>query len=333
MKTANASGPAGLENMVGASPAFRHMEKMIRRIAAFDTTVLIEGETGTGKELAARAIHYLSSRCGLPFVPINCGAIPDSLFENELFGHRRGAFTDARESHAGLVAQARGGTLFLDEVDALTSKAQVVLLRFIQDQEYRPLGSAQAELGNVRIIAATNADLPCLVAQGNFRADLLYRLNVLPLVIPPLREREGDVERLAEHYLNQFSRRYGLPKRALHPDTLAWMSRNAWPGNVRELENFIHRLVLLCDDAVISSQAPASDEERRRQADRRIPFKEAFGSDKARVIEDFERRFLVHVLQLAGGNVTQAAKLAGKERRALGKLLKKHSIDPQSFAG
>lgn len=173
--------------MIGRSEAFRQVERLIRKIANYDTTVLIEGETGTGKELAARSIHYLSMRRGMPFVPINCGAIPDNLVENELFGHRKGAFTGASETSQGLITQADGGTLFLDEVDALSPKAQLTLLRFIQDQEFRPLGGSRMESGNVRVVAASNTNLQALAKSGEFRADLLFRLKVLSLALPPLR--------------------------------------------------------------------------------------------------------------------------------------------------
>lgn len=317
-------------NMVGVSPAFHRLESLMGRIADCDAPVLIEGETGTGKELAARSIHYLSARSGMPFVPVNCGAIPDSLVENELFGHRRGAYTGASECHRGLVAQAGGGTLFLDEIDALSPKGQVTLLRFMQDQEYRPLGSAQSENANVRIIAASNADLLKLADLGNFRSDLLFRLRVLSVEVPPLRARHGDVEVLASHYLRQFSQKYGKPMKSLDRDTLAWMNGYAWPGNVRELEHLIHREFLLSDDVVLSIPRKGGDEDRRRGPDRRsMDVGVDFGAAKAQVVAEFERKFLRELLVRTQGNVTQAAKLVGKERRALGKLIKKYGLDRQ----
>jgi two-component system response regulator GlrR len=322
------AGPCAPVNMVGKSEAFRRMESLIRKIAGYDAAVLIEGETGTGKELAARSIHYLSARSGMPFVPVNCGALPDSLIENELFGHHRGAFTGASESHHGLIAQASGGTLFLDEIDALSPKGQVTLLRFMQDQEYRPLGSKRSESGDVRIIAASNADLLKLENAGHFRADLLFRLKVLSVELPPLRQRVGDVEVLARHYIQQFSRKYGKPPKSLHPDTLAWMNGYGWPGNVRELEHLLHREFLLCDTPLLTIAQSLPGTDRRKQADRRrVDLGPGFGTAKAQAIADFEKKFLRQLLAQAEGNVTRAAKLAGKERRALGKLLKKHGLD------
>jgi two-component system response regulator GlrR len=315
-------------NMVGNSPAFRKLESLLCKIASYDAAVLIEGETGTGKELAARSIHYLSARRGMPFVPINCGAIPDSLIENELFGHRRGAYTGASESHHGLIAQASGGTLFLDEIDALSPKGQVTLLRFMQDQEYRPLGSAQPENGDVRIIAACNTCLMRLATQGSFRSDLLFRLKVLSVELPPLRQRQGDVELLCDHYIRQFSLKYSKPAKTLDRDTLAWMNGYEWPGNVRELEHLIHSEFLLSDGPVMSIQRKGNDVDRRRIPDRRsVDLGVGFGMAKARVVAEFERKFLRELLIQTQGNVTRAAKLAGKERRALGKLIKKHGLD------
>lgn len=320
-------------NMIGNSPAFREMIRLIGKIANCDAPVLIEGETGTGKELAARAIHYLGSRNGLPFIPVNCGAIPDSLIENELFGHHKGAFTDAKEFQCGLIAQAQGGTLFLDEVDALSAKGQVTLLRFLQDQQYRPLGGKQQHSADVRIIAATNASLPTLIGDGAFRPDLLFRLKILSLELPPLRERHGDAELLAKHYLGLYSKKYGVPEKTLHPEALAWVNRYAWPGNVRELENMIHREFLLAEGPVICIACEGSQVERRKRPDRRNHelFDADFNSAKAKVLTDFERQFLAMVLSKTKGNVSQAAKMVGKERRALGKLLKKHGIDKNEY--
>jgi DNA-binding NtrC family response regulator len=322
--------------MIGRSEAFHQAERLIRKIANYDTAVLIEGETGTGKELAARSIHYLSVRRGMPFVPINCGAIPDNLVENELFGHRKGAFTGASETSQGLIAQANGGTLFLDEVDALSPKAQVTLLRFIQDQEFRPLGGSRMESGNVRVVAASNTNLQALAKSGEFRADLLFRLKVLSVALPPLRARCGDVELLAEHYLQKFSQKYGEPVKPLHAETLAWMDQYDWPGNVRELEHLIHREFLLSEGPAICLRSESQDTERRQRPDRRgLNLGDGFSVAKAQAVADFEKRFLERLLSLSEGNVTRAAKMAGKERRALGKLIKKYGLDkhPGSHQG
>lgn len=316
--------------MIGKSGALLDTLRLIERIARCDASVLIEGETGTGKELAARAIHYGGNRHDRPFIPVNCGAIPDALVENELFGHRRGAYTDASSEQNGLVAHAHKGTLFLDEVDALTPKAQVALLRFLQDSQYRPLGGAEAHSANVRIIAASNADLAKLTEQGAFRQDLLYRLKIMHVMMPPLRERHGDVLILCTHFLGECAARFSNGEKALHPEAALWLDRYAWPGNVRELENLIYREYLLAETSVIHLTPPVAAEKNQHNGEARLPngfpclgFNEA----KAHAIAEFEQNFLAHLLATARGNVTKAAQLAGKERRAFGKLLKKHGID------
>jgi DNA-binding NtrC family response regulator len=313
------------------SPAFRSVRALLLRYARSDAQVLIEGETGTGKELAAREIHYSSPRRDQPFVPVNCGAMQDGLIENELFGHSRGAFTDAREAQVGLVEHARGGTLFLDEIDSLSHKAQVTLLRFLQDNEYRPIGGTVRTSG-ARIIAATNCHLGQLVLDGGFRSDLLYRLNVLYVHLPPLRERDGDVGLLAEHFLAATTQRMQGPRRRWSSDALRVLSVYAWPGNVRELENVVLRVYTLADSEMIGVEEllaaePAIGESRRQSHDGQSHARASFRYAKARAIEAFEHDYLTGVLQQAGGNVTDAARLAGKERRALGKLLKKHRIE------
>lgn len=311
--------------MIGESPAFKQSMRVVEKIARFDVPVLIEGETGTGKELAARAIHYQGPRRDHPFVPVNCGAIPDSLVENELFGHDRGAFTDARDQRRGLVSFARRGTLFLDEVDMLSPKAQVTLLRFVQDQHYRPLGSNRQEEADVRIIAATNANLEGLTAAGgSFRLDLFYRLRILQVTMPPLRERHGDAALLARHFVAKLSDRFGEPVKPLDDATLAWFDRYAWPGNIRELENLLCRHFLLAENGVIAIEPPRSDT--TPAADSPDPLALGFADARAMVLERFERQYLVSLLTRAKGNVTLAASLAGKERRALGKMLKKHRL-------
>jgi DNA-binding NtrC family response regulator len=295
-------------------------------MAACDAPVLIEGETGTGKELAARSIHYQSARKDGPFIPVNCGAIPDSLIESELFGHRKGAFTDAKDNQPGLVTLAEGGTLFLDEVDALSPKGQVTLLRFLQDQEFRPLGAAQVQQGNVRILAACNTSLALLAERGTFRPDLLYRLKILCLELAPLRERRGDIEELAAWFLGACHQRFGLGPKVLHPDTLTWMGRHHWPGNIRELENLLYREYLLSEGPVICIAPPRALHPPAQGLPDPAPGELTFHRAKARAVEAFERAYLTGLLGLAGGNVSLAAKLAGKERRSLGKLLKKYGL-------
>ena len=315
-----------LSGMIGDSLGYRRFLEQVRRIARADAPVLIEGETGSGKELAARAVHYLSRRRERRFVAVNCGAIPDTLIESELFGHARGAFTDAKQAQAGVIAHAEGGTLFLDEIDALSAHGQVAMLRFLQDQRYRPLGRTSERSSDARIIAASNRPLQAVVEQGAFRSDLLYRLDILNLQVPPLRERNDDIAALARHFLSLFCARYGLQAKRLHPATVEWMSRHAWPGNVRELENLVHRLVLLSDgdDIHYTGEAAVAD-----PSPETCPAN--FQCAKARAIEAFERAYLSWVMTETRGNVTAAARLASKERRALGKLLKKHGIDKDRY--
>jgi two-component system response regulator GlrR len=311
--------------MVGESPAFQQMLQQIQKIARTDASVLIEGETGVGKELVARSIHYVSPRRQKPFVPLNCGAIPESLIESELFGHARGAFTDAKTAHAGVVAQANDGTLFLDEIDTLPNKGQVAVLRFLQDRRYRPVGQSVEQMSSGRVIAATNQPLLALVEAGAFRSDLLYRLNIIRLRVPPLRDRRGDIPLLARHFLAFFCARYELPAKRLHPGSMSWMLQYPWPGNVRELESVIHRNVLLCDgDEIELDEALGSPLHAAEAAAVGYP---DFQSAKARAIIDFERGYLLQLLSETHGNVSAAARLACKERRSLGKLLKKHGID------
>jgi DNA-binding NtrC family response regulator len=300
----------------------------VHRLAACDSTVLIQGETGTGKELAARLIHYLSGRRDSPFLPVNCGAIPDTLTESELFGHIRGAYTDAREHRAGLVAQAEGGTLFLDEIEALSPRGQVGLLRFLQDREYRPVGASKVLEANVRVLAASNVNLDTLAKSGGYRSDLVYRLDVFKLEVPPLRARGDDVILLAEAFVAQFCRQYEKPERALSSETADLLRRYAWPGNIRELENLMHRAVFLSDGPVIGlHDVSMSDEEARSTQSIDSTFNEA----KNAAIARFERTYLAELLARTRGNMTLAARLSGKERSRLTKLVKKHGLKRQDF--
>jgi len=316
-------------NLIGESSAFRHSVRAVERCGRTDATVLVQGETGTGKELVARAIHYLSARHAHPFVPLNSGALPDSLFENELFGHRRGAFTGATGDFPGVLKLAEGGTLFLDEVDSLPPKAQVSLLRFLQDRRYRPLGAQREQESNVRIVAAANCDLQQAIREGRFRADLYYRLKLVSIDLPPLRAREGDVWLLAEHFVRTCAERYSTSARKLHRSAVDWFGRYSWPGNVRELENLIHSEFLLSDSDEIRIAAPdgagATRETRptTSYADNELP---AYAGAKARALEEFDRGYLAQLLAHTEGNITRASKVAGKERRALGKMIKRYNI-------
>ena len=307
--------------IVGASPAFVAMLERLQRVARSDAPVLIEGETGCGKELAARSIHYGGLRRAGPFVPVNCGALPDHLLEAELFGHERGAFTDAKTARRGLVAEADGGTLFLDEIDALSAKAQITLLRFLQDQRYRPLGSSRELTTRVRVVAAGNQPLEERVRAGLFRTDLLYRLEILHLQLPPLRERIGDARLLAQHFNALYSVKYRVAPRAFDAATLAWLDGHRWPGNVRELENWVQRQLLKGEGPAPGALRPLSIRP-AAAAPGLIDFRRA----KAEAVRRFECDYVAQVMKQAEGNVTRAAHLAGKERRAFGKLLKKHGI-------
>jgi len=297
---------------------------LIAKLARYDVPVLIEGETGTGKELTARAIHYNGRRSAHPFIPVNCGAIPDTLFESELFGHRHGAFTGASDDQPGLVVLAHRGTLFLDEVDSLTLKGQVSLLRFLQDQQYRPVGGGSVRQADVRVIGASNQSLDELAAARQFRHDLLYRLKLMHVRVPALRERHGDARLLAEHFIHTASGRFAKPAKVFAIDTLAWFDQYEWPGNVRELEHLVYREFLLSDDTQLRIPPPASRQPTLTLHGSAPTYRQA----KAAAIEAFERQFLTTLMARSGGCVSAAARLVQTERRHLGKLLKRYRIDP-----
>ena len=319
--------PPYRETLIGESNSFLQVIEKIPGIASSDAMVLISGETGTGKELVARAIHYQSPRRGKPFIPVNCGALPEHLIENELFGHVKGAFTDASSTEKGLLAEAEGGTLFLDEVDSLSVSAQVKLLRFLQDREYRPLGSSKSLTADVRIIAATNADLRQQIQARQFREDLYYRLNILFLHLPPLRERMEDIPLLAHHFLAQHGKRYGRGSLCFSPAALQKLLTYPWPGNIRELEGTIQRAVILTSAQVLQPH----DIELPFSYCNEAPTGESFQEAKARVIEQFEQTYLTHLLIAHKGNISRAAKQAKKERRAFQRLLHKYNLHRDTF--
>ena len=253
---AGSSAPArsaSRDMLVGDSPAFVQAICRIPQVAASTAAVLVGGETGVGKELVARAIHYSGARRSAPFIPINCGALPDHLFENEMFGHAKGAYTDASTSQKGLLAEAEGGTIFLDEVDTLSASAQSKLLRFLQDREYRPLGSGKTLIADARVIAASNVDLRGRVEARAFREDLYYRLNILCLYVPPLRERPSDIPLLVDHFLARFARQYERRHLRVSEAAMCKLLAYAWPGNVRELESLLHRAVVFGRADVIAA--------------------------------------------------------------------------------
>ena len=311
----------GLKSLVGQAPNFLAEIKKIPLIARCDSRVLICGETGTGKEMCARAIHYLSPRKSRPFIPVNCGAIPTELVENELFGHDRGAFTGANSSKPGLIQEAEGGTLFLDEIDSLPPMSQVKLLRFLQEKEYRRLGASKVRQADVRVLAASNAPLEEALRSGRIRQDLYYRLNVLSITLPPLRERRADIATLAQHFVSKFADRLIR----ISPQALQKLTFYDWPGNVRELEHAIERAVMFCETSTIE------------QADIVLPAtqtrlqEESFQEAKARVVEQFEKEYIQNLLLSHQGNISKAAQAANKNRRAFWELIRKHQMDVRVF--
>jgi two-component system response regulator GlrR len=314
--------------LIGRSEAFRSTVQALRRLAAVDTVVLLVGATGTGKELVTRAIHYLSTRRGGPFIPVDCGALPESLFEGELFGHTRGAFTDARMDMRGLIAQAEGGTLFIDEIHTLSLRSQAATLRFLQDGAYRPLGASQVRRANVRIVAASNRSLEEGTRAGWFREDLFYRLDVATLHLPSLAERREDIPLLATMFLDRLVQRYGIGPCRFDAGTLVCLASRPWRGNVRELENFVHREFLRVGGPVIVSDG--GDEATAAQADRPAP-ETPFNAARAEVLASFEVNYLRTLLAATGGNVSEAARRARKERRLFARMLKRHGIARDEF--
>jgi DNA-binding NtrC family response regulator len=313
--------------LVGNARVFREAIAPIPVIARSARPVLIGGETGTGKDLVARAIHAASDRANFPFVAVNCGSLVDTLVDDALFGHEQGAFTDARVKREGLIARAAGGTLFLDELEALSMKGQVTLLRVLEDDAFRALGSSRLEHANVRFVAATNSPLEDAIKTGSFRADLYYRLCVFAINLPPLRNRPEDIPTLTHHFLREHAPS-DAPVPELDDSARRALANYQWPGNVRELENTIIRAIHLRKAALIS----ASDLGLSIDAAMAGPQAgRTFHALKQETIATFERRYLDRVMHEHRGNVTHAALATGKERRELGRLLKKYRIDPQSF--
>ena len=309
-------------NIVTRSEKMKRVLEMVSQIAKTESTVYIHGESGTGKELIAKAIHLASERKDRPFIAINCAALPEALMESELFGHEKGAFTGAVRSTKGLFTQAHGGTLFLDEIGDMPLSIQAKLLRALQERQFYPIGSEKPVDVDVRVVVATQKDLESLVKQGLFREDLFYRIHVIPIQLPPLRDRKEDIPPLVEHFLQKFSLQMKKEVKGLMPQAMQKLMLYEWPGNVRELENTVEYAVamthqnLIGEDFILQPKGVVSEETLK-------PLKEARDA--------YEKGYLIHLLEICGGNVTKAAKLAGKYRADFYDLLKKHTLKSEDF--
>ncbi|MBJ7540012.1 sigma 54-interacting transcriptional regulator [Marinomonas transparens] len=350
-------------NIIGESKAIELMRNSIKTMAQYPATVLITGETGTGKELVARGLHYGGELSSRPFIAINCSTFSDELFASELFGYKKGAFTDAKSDKEGLLISVNGGTIFLDEIDSLSLKSQAALLRVLQESEFRPIGSNSVLKTNVRFIAAANCNLETKMANKEFRQDLYFRLYILSINVPALRERKEDIGVLIEHFIDKLNSQYGLNKMGISSRLMAKFTNHDWPGNIRELENTIHRYYLLASGELLddspaldmganhtapllsndlstesnydhidnSDHVAISNDLMKGSADTELDAETKsaymnFSDAKRKAIEVFEAKFVSRLLHLTNGNVTKAANLCGKERRAFGKLVKKYHV-------
>ncbi len=322
-----------LEQLVGVSEPMQQVMEFVQKVADSDSTVMIQGESGTGKELVARMLHFNSLRRDRPLVPVNCGAIPENLLESELFGHEKGAFTGATHPRMGRFELAHGGTIFLDEIGEMSLPLQVKLLRVLQEREFERVGGNRTIHVDVRIIAATNQDLETLVEEKRFRKDLFYRLNVIPIVIPPLRDRRSDIPLLIDHFLTRFNQSKRTEVSGFMPEALHLLTEYDWPGNIRELENMIERLVVLKKRGILSTEdlpqkigpKPTSPE-----------FKEQFfrfsedGINLSREVEQYEKHLIMEALRKANGVTSRAAQLLHLNRTTLVEKLKRRGVDPRS---
>ena len=321
--------------LVGESPAFKRVLSLIEKVAESDVTVLIRGESGTGKELVARAIHRLSKRSEKEMIAVNCPALPEHILESELFGYVKGAFTGAVSDKKGLFVVADGSTIFLDEVGDIPLPIQTKLLRVLQEKEVRPLGSTKTIPVDVRVIASTNQDLEAKITEGTFREDLFYRLNVVTITLPPLRERGEDIILLAVHFLRKYSQKYGREGLSFSPEALEYLLQCPWKGNVRELQNAVKRAVLLANGDLITPQdlkehlqSPAPNQFTKIGAEYlNKPYHEA----KKEILTSFSKKYVEYLLTKTQGNVTQAARLAGLERQSFQRLMRQYGIKSQDF--
>jgi Nif-specific regulatory protein len=310
-------------NIIGSSSRMRQVFEMIQRVARSNATILIRGESGTGKELVANAIHYNSHRAHKPFVKVNLAALPETLVESELFGHERGAFTGALQRKQGRFELAQGGTIFLDEIGDLSPHVQLRLLRVIQEREFTRLGGTATLKADVRLIAATHRDLERAVADGLFREDLYYRLNVFPIYLPPLKERKSDIPLLAEFFLNKYAGEHQKPVKRLSHQALDLLTQYSWPGNVRELENVMERAVLVCDeDTILGVHLPPSLQGQEPGGG---------GFSLAHQVENLERELIAEALRQTRGNQSQAAQLLDTSLRILGYKIKAYNLNPRQY--
>jgi len=318
-------------NVICSSPKMRRVMQLVAKVAPTNSTALIVGETGTGKDVIARSIHYNSARKDGPFIVADCSALTESLLESELFGHVKGAFTGAVRSRKGLAEAARGGTLFLDEISTMSMQVQGSLLRLIQEHQIRPVGSDATVSVDIRLIAATNRDLRELVAAGTFREDLFYRLSVFTIVLPPLRERPEEIPLLAHHFVRKLSEELEIPIDAIAPRAMSALEAHTWPGNVRELENVIERAILLAEGRVIDVDTIPSAAERAEVDWADVPNDAATlarrkSDERAQAVDRLERLFVIKALRAADGNVSAAARAVGMQRPNLHALMRKHEI-------
>ena len=316
-------------NIIGTSSPMLALFQLVETIAATNSTVLITGESGTGKELIARAIHVNSPRRERPFVAVNCGALSETLLDSELFGHMRGAFTGADSNKKGLIEVAEKGTIFLDEIGEMSPVVQVKLLRVLQERKFRRLGGTEEIDADIRILAATNRDLAKMVADGSFREDLYYRINVIPMRVPPLRERQGDIPLLAEHFVSRFAEQMGKPITGISGAALTRLTQYGWPGNIRELENAMERAVALeRTPTILPDSLP--EQLNQRPVDTAVPAPaEAFpnaGFDLERHVQDIEREYIAEALRRAGGVKVKAAELLGMSFRSFRYYTKKYNL-------
>jgi two-component system response regulator GlrR len=313
------------DEIIAFSEQMQGVLHQVVQIASTDSTVCVYGESGTGKELIAKALHVASRRALGPFVAINCGAIPEGLLENELFGHTKGAYTGADRTKKGLLQQADGGTLLLDEISELPAALQVKFLRVLQEREFYPLGAGQPIKVNIRLVAATNQDLQKLVSQGKFREDLYYRVHVLPIILPPLRERPADIAPLAQHFLQRFAQETNKDVQGFTPEALQRLMLYSWPGNIRELANIIERAVVLSPNSLITPDLLLLGKTEI------LSFRSPDLCTLREARERFERNYLIQVLTAVKGHVSRAASLAGKDRAEFYRLLRRHAIVPSTF--